>query len=113
MSIMQWFYTLTDSTSRCSSEDTVSRDREVTKLSIRVTQTIVGREQSNLTNNTAHVMDLEWDYHYYQPWSNNEQLIQQLMDNNVIMEKDDKINDKIYNFHMSRLDFEQDIRLTG
>jgi len=31
------------------------------------------------------------------------------------MEKDDKINDKIYNFHMSRrlLDFEQDIRLTG
>jgi len=39
-------------------------------------------------------MDLEWDYHYYQPWSNNEWLIQELMYNDVTMEKDNKINNK-------------------
>jgi len=39
-------------------------------------------------------MDLEWDYYYYQLWSNNKWLIQELMDDGDIMKKDDVINDK-------------------
>jgi len=40
-------------------------------------------------------MELEWDYHYYQLWSDNKWLIQELMDNNDIMEEDE-INDESY-----------------
>jgi len=40
-------------------------------------------------------MDLEQSYHY-QPWNDNKWLIQELMDNDVIIEKDNKINDKSY-----------------
>jgi len=41
-------------------------------------------------------MDLEQSYHYYQPWNDNKWFIQELMDNDVIIEKDNKINDKSY-----------------
>jgi len=41
-------------------------------------------------------MDLEQSYHYYQPWNDNKWLIQELMDNDVIIAKDNKINDKSY-----------------
>ena len=40
-------------------------------------------------------MDLEQSYHY-QPWNDNKWLIQELMDNDVIIVKDNKINDKSY-----------------
>jgi len=45
---------------------------------------------------TIYVMDLGWDYQYYQPWSNNKWWIQELMNNNDIMEKDDEINNESY-----------------
>jgi len=41
-------------------------------------------------------MDLEQSHHYYQPWNDYKWLIQELMDNDVIIEKDNKINDKSY-----------------
>ena len=41
-------------------------------------------------------MDLEWDYYYYQPQSNNKWLIQELMGDNDMIEGDDKITDKRY-----------------
>ena len=41
-------------------------------------------------------MDLGWDYHYYQPWSDHKWLIQELMDNDDIMERDKKINNESY-----------------
>jgi len=42
------------------------------------------------------VIDLEWSYHYYQPWSDNEQLIQELMDNNITTDREDRINNESY-----------------
>jgi len=41
-------------------------------------------------------MDLEWDYHYYQPWSNNEWLIQELLDDDDIMGGDNEISNESY-----------------
>ena len=41
-------------------------------------------------------MNLEWDYYYYQLWSNNKQLIQELIDNNNTIEGNDEINNKSY-----------------
>jgi len=42
------------------------------------------------------VMDIEWNYQYYQPWSDNDWLLQELIDNNVIIEEEEKYNDKCY-----------------
>jgi len=36
-----------------------------------------------------HVMNIEWDYSYYQPWSNNEWLVNEMLamlDEDVIMQ---------------------------
>jgi len=33
-------------------------------------------------------MDMGWDYQYYQSWSDNEWLLQDLMDDNTIMKKE-------------------------
>ena len=41
-------------------------------------------------------MDMEWDYQYYQPWSDNEWLLQELMDDNTRMEKGEEHNNKSY-----------------
>jgi len=41
-------------------------------------------------------MDLEWDYWYYQPWSDNEWLIQELMDNDIMIDGEDRINNESY-----------------
>ena len=41
-------------------------------------------------------MDMEWDYQYYQPWSDNEWLLQKLMDDNTRMEKGEEHNNKSY-----------------
>jgi len=38
---------------------------------------------------TSHVMNSEWDYDYYQPWSNNEWLVEKmlaLMDEDITMQ---------------------------
>jgi len=32
-------------------------------------------------------MDMGWDYQYYQPWSDNKWLLQELMDDNITMEE--------------------------
>jgi len=31
-------------------------------------------------------MDMGWDYQYYQPWSDNKWLLQELMNDNITME---------------------------
>ena len=41
-------------------------------------------------------MDMRQDYQYYQPQSDNEQLIQKLIDNDKSTKRDDKINDESY-----------------
>jgi len=41
-------------------------------------------------------MNMGWDYQYYQPWSNNEWLLQELMDNDSIMEEGEENNDESY-----------------
>jgi len=41
-------------------------------------------------------MDMGWDYQYYQPWSNNKWLLQELMDNDSAMEGGEENNDKSY-----------------
>ena len=38
-------------------------------------------------------MNLEQNYNYYQPWSDNEWLIQELINDNIITIGDDEIND--------------------
>ena len=42
------------------------------------------------------VMDVGQDYCYYQLQSNNEWLIQELMDDNDIIERDEEINNESY-----------------
>ena len=37
----------------------------------------------------AHVMNIEWDYNYYQPWSDNEWLVDEMLamlDKDIIMQ---------------------------
>jgi len=41
-------------------------------------------------------MNMGWDYQYYEPWSNNEWLLQELMDNDSIMEEGEENNDESY-----------------
>ena len=41
-------------------------------------------------------MNLGWDYQYYQPWSDNEWLVQELMDDDNIIEGNDRINNESY-----------------
>jgi len=41
-------------------------------------------------------MNMGWDYQYYQLWSNNEWLLQELMDNDSIMEEGEENNDESY-----------------
>ena len=36
-------------------------------------------------------MNMGWDYQYYQPWSDNEWLLQELMNDNVTTEEEEKI----------------------
>ena len=61
------------------------------------------------------VMDIEWNYQYYQPWSDNDWLLQELIDNNVIIEEEEKYNDKCYLQLLCKQAFEldknRDIRL--
>jgi len=41
-------------------------------------------------------MNIEWNYQYYQPWSDNDWLLQELIDNNIIIEEEEEYNDKCY-----------------
>jgi len=41
-------------------------------------------------------MDIGWDYQYYQLWSDNEWLLQELMNDNVITEEKGEHDDKSY-----------------
>ena len=41
-------------------------------------------------------MNVGWNYQYYQPWSDNEQLIQGLIDNDNNIEEDNRINNESY-----------------
>ena len=45
---------------------------------------------------TGYVMDLGQDYQYYQLWSDNKWLIQELIDNDDNIEEDNKINNESY-----------------
>jgi len=50
----------------------------------------------NGSSNAFSVMDIEWDYQYYQPWSKNEWLLQELINNNISMKEGEEDNNKIY-----------------
>jgi len=41
-------------------------------------------------------MDMGWDYHYYQPWSDNEWLLQELINNDVITGEEGEYGNKSY-----------------
>jgi len=41
-------------------------------------------------------MDMGWDYQYYQPWSDNEWLLQELMNDNITTEEEGECNDESY-----------------
>ena len=41
-------------------------------------------------------MDMGWDYQYYQPQSDNEWLIQELVGNDDNIKRDNETNDKSY-----------------
>jgi len=52
-------------------------------------------------------MDLRWNYQYYQPWSDNEWLIQELMNDNDVIERDNRMElmiKVINNFHCEHKD---------
>jgi len=41
------------------------------------------------SNKGDYVMNIEWDYNYYQPWSNNERLVDEILamlDKDIIMQ---------------------------
>jgi len=46
--------------------------------------------------NTSLVMDMEWDYQYYQPWSDDEWLLQELIDNDITMKEGEKYSNESY-----------------
>jgi len=50
-------------------------------------------------------MDMGWDYQYYQPWSDNKWLLQELTNDNVTMEKGEEES------YLFRLNKDKDIRL--
>jgi len=54
------------------------------------------KNKKTTLNNRLFVMDMEWDYQYYQPWSDSEWLLQELMDDNTRMEKGEEHNNKSY-----------------
>jgi len=37
-----------------------------------------------------------WDYQYYQPWSDNEWLLQELMDNDISIKEGEEDDNKSY-----------------
>ena len=42
-----------------------------------------------LSRSTGNVMNIEWDYNYYQPWSDNEWLVDEMLamlDEDIIMQ---------------------------
>jgi len=41
-------------------------------------------------------MDMGWDYQYYQSWSDNEWLLQELMDDNTIMKEEGEYDNESY-----------------
>jgi len=41
-------------------------------------------------------MDMGWDYQYHQPWSDNEWLMQELMDDDENNKRDNKTNTESY-----------------
>ena len=41
-------------------------------------------------------MDMGWDYQYYQPWSDNKWLLQELMDNDISMKEGEDDDDESY-----------------
>jgi len=41
-------------------------------------------------------MDMGWDYQYYQPWNDNEWLLQGLMNDNVTTGEEGECNDESY-----------------
>jgi len=41
-------------------------------------------------------MNMEWDYDYYQPWSDNKWLLQEIMNDNISMEEGEENNTKSY-----------------
>jgi len=40
-------------------------------------------------------MDMGWDYQYYQSWSDNEWLLQDLMDDNTIMKEEGEYDNEL------------------
>ena len=47
------------------------------------------RERTTLFYSREYVMNIEWDYNYYQPWSDNEQLVDEMLamlDEDIIMQ---------------------------
>jgi len=42
------------------------------------------------------VMDMRWDYQYYQLWSNNKWVLQKLIDDNLVIEDEKENNKKSY-----------------
>jgi len=40
------------------------------------------------------VMDMGWDYQYYQPWSDNEWLLQEVINNDIATEKEGEYNNE-------------------
>jgi len=41
-------------------------------------------------------MNMGWNYQYYQSWSDNEWLLQELMDNDISMKEGEKDNNESY-----------------
>jgi len=41
-------------------------------------------------------MNMGWNYQYYQPWSDNKWLLQELMDNDITMREEEKYSDESY-----------------
>jgi len=39
-------------------------------------------------------MDMGWDYQYYQPWSDNEWLLQEVINNDIATEKEGEYNNE-------------------
>ena len=41
-------------------------------------------------------MDIGWDYQYYQPWRDNEWLLQELMSNDTTIKEEEEYDDESY-----------------
>jgi len=50
---------------------------------------IITQNNERSTQDTSGVMNIEWDYNYYQPWSDNERLVDEMLamlDEDIIMQ---------------------------